>query len=147
MKKIKKKVVVKSGGKNEDLSCPGFMAAGISCGIKKGAKKDLALIVSEVPARAAGVFTMNKVKAAPVVLDRKLIRRAWSRGVIINSGKANACTGKEGLRNAETMVASAQAALGFKGGEIFNASTGSIGGPFPISKITGRTRHLLKGSL
>ncbi len=121
------------------------MATGISCGIKKGSKKDLALIISDVPARAAGVFTTNKVMAAPVVLDRKLIKRAWSRGVIVNSGKANACTGKEGLKCAEAMVSAAEEALGCKSGEILGASTGSIGGCFPISKITGRVPALVKG--
>ena len=103
MKNIKKKIASK-GRSARGLSCPGFKAAGVSCGIKKGSKKDLALILSDVPARAAGVFTRSKVRAAPVLLDQLLIRRAWSRGVVVNSGKANACTGKEGRKNAEAMV-------------------------------------------
>lgn len=140
----KKKIKSKKAGAKK-LSCPGFMATGISCGIKKGAKKDLALIVSDVPARAAGVFTTNKCMAAPVVLDKKLIKRAWSRGVIVNSGKANACTGADGLKCAEAMVSKAEKALGCKGGEILGASTGSIGGTFPISKITNRIPALVNG--
>ncbi|MBE9531733.1 MAG: bifunctional ornithine acetyltransferase/N-acetylglutamate synthase, partial [Proteobacteria bacterium] len=139
MKSRKKNI----GTSAKPLSCPGFKAAGISCGIKSGSKKDLALIVSDVPARMAGVFTTSKVKAAPVVLDQKLIKREWSRGVIVNSGKANACTGKEGLKSAEVMVSEAAKALGFKNGQILNASTGSIGGHFPIDKITGRIPALV----
>ncbi len=127
------------------LSCPGFMASGVSSGVKPGRKKDLALIVSEVPARVAGVFTRNKVRAAPVVIDQKLVRRASSMGVVVNSGKANACTGAEGLKNAESMISSTEAHLGIKKGGILNASTGSIGSHFPIDKIIRRVPALVKG--
>ena len=127
------------------LTCPGFRAAGISCGIKTGSKKDLALIVSDVPARAAGVFTRNKVKAAPVLIDQRLVRRAWSRGVVVNSGKANACTGVKGFKNAGRVISSVEGALGLKNGDILNASTGSIGSHFPIDKITRRIPALVKG--
>ena len=126
------------------LTCPGFRATGISCGIKPGTKKDLALILSDVPARVAGVFTRNKVKAAPVVMDQRLVKRAWSRGVVVNSGVANACTGVEGFKNARAMVGSAEDALGLKNGELFVASTGSIGSRFPIDKIIRRVPALVR---
>jgi glutamate N-acetyltransferase/amino-acid N-acetyltransferase len=129
---------------NAKLTCPGFKAAGISAGIKKGAKLDLGLIVSEPAAIVAGVFTKNKVKAAPVVIDQKLVKRKSSTGVIVNSGKANACTGALGHKNAELMIASAEEALGLKKGSILNASTGSIGTHFPIQKITARVPKLVR---
>ena len=141
-KKAGTKTPAKSG--KASLTCPGFKASGISAGIKPGAKKDLGLIVSDVPATVAGVFTKNKVKAAPVVLDQKLVRRATSMGVIVNSGKANACTGKEGFLNAESMASSAEDALGLKKGEMLVASTGSIGSRFPIKKITQRVPELVR---
>lgn len=117
-----------------DLRCPGFKAAGIACGIKKTGRPDLALILSDVPAVVAGVFTTNKVKAAPVLLDMKRVKKGRAMGVIVNSGNANACTGKDGMKAALKMTGGVEAALGFAKGDILVASTGVIGVPLPVEK-------------
>ncbi|MGB4727140.1 MAG: bifunctional ornithine acetyltransferase/N-acetylglutamate synthase, partial [Thermogutta sp.] len=80
----------------------GYLVAGVHCGLKRDLRKpDLSLIVSEVPATAAGVYTQNIVCAAPVQLDRRRTPSNRIRVVVINSGNANACTGERGLRDAE----------------------------------------------
>ncbi|MBU1163010.1 MAG: bifunctional ornithine acetyltransferase/N-acetylglutamate synthase, partial [Proteobacteria bacterium] len=81
----------------ENLICPGFMAAGVASGLKKSGGKDLAIIFSKISAKAAGVFTSNKVKAAPVILDMERIQSGSCQAVIVNSGNANCCTGDKGL--------------------------------------------------
>src|SRR5512141_3252078 len=83
-----------------DFRVPGFLAAGVAAGIKKNQAKDLALIYSETPAAAAGVFTSNRVKAAPVLLSAERVRSGSARAILANSGCANACTGKKGLTDA-----------------------------------------------
>lgn len=118
-----------------ELHCPGFKAAGIACGIKKNGKKDLAIIVSDAPAAVAGVFTTNKVKAAPVLVSMARIKKGLTRGVVINSGNANACTGRRGDKDALAMTAAIEKALGLKPGEMLAASTGVIGVPLPVEKI------------
>ena len=75
-----------------DAVCTGFEAAGITAGIKKNGKKDLGILYSSVPARAAAVFTRNLVQAAPVLLDRERIKSGRCRAVVVNSGCANCCT-------------------------------------------------------
>jgi len=105
----------------------GFYASGIHCGIKK-VKKDLAMIYSSEPARAAGVFTMNKVPAAPVLVDRQQLNKSLSfRAILVNSGNANACTGERGLNDAWTMVKVSAAVLGVDEREVLISSTGVIG--------------------
>ena len=85
---------------------PGFSAAGIHAGIKKDADlKDMALILADTPSTAAGVFTRNQVKAAPVKLDMETIRSGKGQAIIVNSGNANACTGQRGLDDARAMAA------------------------------------------
>lgn len=120
----------------------GFRAAGMHCGVKK-VKKDLALIVSDVPATAAAVFTLNKVQAAPVMLSKQhfALRRAF-RAIVVNSGNANACTGERGFEHACTMADVAAETLGIYPAEVFVASTGVIGEPLPIAKITNGIRQL-----
>lgn len=113
----------------------GFKSCGVSCGIKKDGKKDLALIFSEVPATAAGVFTTNKVKAAPVLIDLENIKNPITRAVIINSGNANACTGKKGMKNTRKMVDTTASLLGIKPEEVMVSSTGIIGVQLPIEKV------------
>src|ERR1700720_2151287 len=90
----------------------GFKAAAVFCDIKKlgtgkgsekGQKRDLALIVSDVPAAVAGMFTTNQVFAAPVKISRQRATKKFARAVVVNSGNANACTGRQGLRDAQTM--------------------------------------------
>ncbi|MBW1963429.1 MAG: bifunctional ornithine acetyltransferase/N-acetylglutamate synthase, partial [Deltaproteobacteria bacterium] len=86
------------------IMCPGFKAAGVASGLKKNGKKDLGLIYSQVPAAIAGLFTKNRVKAAPVLLDMELIKSGVCQAVIVNSGNANCCTGEQGMRDAKTMT-------------------------------------------
>jgi glutamate N-acetyltransferase/amino-acid N-acetyltransferase len=113
----------------------GFKSAGIHCGIKK-IKKDLALIVSEYPATAAGVFTLNKVQAAPVLVCKEYLDSSNSfRAILCNSGNANACTGKQGYTDAITMSEETAKIIGVNPKEIFVSSTGVIGENLPIDKI------------
>lgn len=114
----------------------GFVASGVFAGIKKK-KKDIALIYSDVPAHAAGVFTRSKTVAACVTLDKKQLQRSkTAQAVLINSGNANACTGERGMMNAKQTVATTASALGIKESQVLIASTGVIGQFLPMDKIT-----------
>jgi len=114
----------------------GYYASGIHCGVKK-MKKDLALLFSETPARAAGIFTTNKVPAAPVLVDKyQLERSSRFRAIVVNSGNANACTGGRGYNDAWDMVKSAAATLRVSEREVLVSSTGVIGQYLPMDKIT-----------
>ncbi len=115
--------------------CPGFEAAGIAAGLKKKNKKDLGLIFSKVPANVAGMFTRNRVKAAPVILDIERIKSGVCQAIIVNSGNANCCTGEQGIRDAETMASLSASELGISKDLVLVASTGVIGEPLPIKKI------------
>src|SRR5512136_184924 len=110
-----------------DYKVSGFQFSGISAGIKKDGRKDLGLIFSEVPAQVAGLFTTNVIKAAPVQLGMKRIRRGLCQAVVVNSGNANACTGTEGLRNAQTVSRWMAKALGVGETLVLVSSTGVIG--------------------
>ena len=124
----------------------GFKFAGVSAGIKAdSAKKDMALIAPNGPCAVAGVYTQNLVVAAPVTLDRQRTPSNSIRGVIVNSGNANACTGQQGCANAEAMAASAAAEIGCEAEEVLVMSTGIIGVQLPMEKILDGARHL--GSL
>ncbi|NLY88823.1 MAG: bifunctional glutamate N-acetyltransferase/amino-acid acetyltransferase ArgJ [Firmicutes bacterium] len=113
----------------------GFSAAGISCGLKKDGAPDLALVFSESPAVAAGVFTTNKVKAAPVIVSREHLAAEYARAVVINSGNANACLGEQGLQDARAVAAETAGLLEVSPREILLGSTGVIGMPLPVGKI------------
>jgi len=114
----------------------GYRLGGMYCGIKRDATRlDLTLVVSEVPAVAAGVYTQNLVFAAPVALDRSRTPGDGFRAVAINSGNANACTGPRGLADAEEMARLAAAACGAQGGQALVMSTGIIGEFLPLEKI------------
>jgi glutamate N-acetyltransferase / amino-acid N-acetyltransferase len=115
-------------------SAQGFVASGIHCGIKPQ-RKDLALVFSRVPAAAAGVFTANKVKAAPVVLDMERIRSGQGRAVVLNSGNANACTGEQGMRDAREMAHLTAERLGVSEELVYVCSTGPIGIALPMDAI------------
>ncbi len=115
----------------------GFSAAGRSAGIKKTHQPDLALLFSEAPFAAAGVFTTNRIWAAPLRVTEEALRRGRVRAVICNSGNANACTGARGLRDARRMADAAARALGISSREVAVASTGVIGLPLPIDEIVG----------
>lgn len=113
----------------------GYKAAGIHCGIKRS-KKDLALIVSDYPATAAGVFTLNKVQAAPVVVSKKHLQESdFFNAIIVNSGNANACTGDRGIADAVSMTELTAKTMNLKSENVLVASTGVIGEFLPMDKI------------
>ncbi|MEW6173556.1 MAG: bifunctional glutamate N-acetyltransferase/amino-acid acetyltransferase ArgJ [Bacillota bacterium] len=112
----------------------GFKASGVASGIKK-TKKDLALLVSTVPAAAAGVFTTNRVKAAPLLVTMERLQKGLAQVVIINSGNANACTGPEGYADAVAMAQMTASALRLPEEMVLVSSTGVIGQRLPVSKI------------
>jgi len=118
-----------------DYKVPGFLFSGVCAGIKKDGKRDLGLIYSVVPAYAAGLFTTNAVKAAPVLLDRDRIRTGLCQAVIVNSGNANACTGARGLSDARKVSSSLAKGLSIKEKLVLISSTGVIGSPLPLKKI------------
>ncbi|SVC09882.1 uncharacterized protein METZ01_LOCUS262736, partial [marine metagenome] len=122
----------------------GFGAAARFCDVKtlgtgkgsnKGQKRDLALIISDVPAKAAGMFTTNQICAAPVKLCIDHLRNNTAQAIIINSGNANACTGPRGLADALEMAALTGQALGLKTTDVLVGSTGRIGVPMPMPNI------------
>ena len=113
----------------------GFLAAGLHCGIKKPGLLDLALVVSARSGPIAGVFTKNQVVAAPVILDRLHLRRGVGRAILINSGNANACTGRQGMAAAKTTAALVARALHIPIHEVFVGSTGVIGRTLPVDRI------------
>lgn len=120
---------------NKSVAVTGFKAWGISCGIKKNDKKDLAIIVSDREAAVAGVFTKNRVKAAPVLLSMSRVKSGKGRALIANSGCANACTGKQGIADAKVMSEAAARELGIKPEAVYVASTGVIGEFLPMPKV------------
>jgi glutamate N-acetyltransferase/amino-acid N-acetyltransferase len=113
----------------------GFQAAGLHCGIKKG-KKDIAIVYSERPAVVGGVFTLNRVPAAPVLLDKEQLSRSDEfRAIVVNSGNANACTGERGMMDARVMARTAAQALGIDEREVLVSSTGVIGQFLPMDAV------------
>ncbi|ACL03120.1 arginine biosynthesis bifunctional protein ArgJ [Desulfatibacillum aliphaticivorans] len=119
----------------EKASCQGFSAAGTACGLKKNGKPDLGMIFCSVPASVAGVFTRNKVQAAPVLLDKKNISSGVCRAVVANSGCANCCTGKRGVDDAVETTRLASGNLGVDAENVLVASTGVIGKTLDVEKI------------
>lgn len=114
----------------------GFTAAGIAAGIKESGSPDLALVVNQGPRlAAAGVFTANRVKAAPVLWSQQVLRGGQVSAVVLNSGGANACTGPEGFQDTHATAEKAAEALGHSAGEIAVASTGLIGVRLPMGKL------------
>jgi len=115
----------------------GFRASGLHCGIKASGKPDLSLIVSDMPATAAGVFTVNLAKAAPVSLSQDHLASSNGRAlaIITNSGCANACTGPQGVADAKEMAQLAATAVGCREDHVLVASTGVIGVNLKMDKI------------
>jgi glutamate N-acetyltransferase/amino-acid N-acetyltransferase len=122
----------------------GFCASGVFCDIKrlgtgkgsdKGRKRDLALIVSKVPAAVAGMFTTNQVCAAPVKVCVSRVKRGGAQAIAVNSGNANACTGKQGLADALEMAKFTERALKLSGGAALVGSTGRIGVTLPMDQV------------
>lgn len=121
----------------------GFEAAGVEAGVKYQNRKDMALIYSTTPCRAAGTFTTNVVKAAPVLWDKRLVEEApFVQAVVVNSGVANACTGKPGM---DCCIAEAECAgrlFGIPADAVLVASTGVIGMQLPVDRITAGIEKL-----
>ncbi|MEX0774399.1 MAG: bifunctional glutamate N-acetyltransferase/amino-acid acetyltransferase ArgJ [Phycisphaeraceae bacterium] len=115
----------------------GFRAAGGTCGLKASGKPDLMLLVAEVDCTAAGVFTTNRMKSAPVLVDQRHLAhsRGKARAIVCNSGNANASTGAAGVRDAWTMCKQVADAVGCRPEEVLVSSTGIIGRPLPMAKI------------
>jgi glutamate N-acetyltransferase/amino-acid N-acetyltransferase len=128
---------VPAGGRSGVTAPAGFRAAGVSAGIKPTGALDLALIVSDAPARAAAVFTTNRAQAAPVLLAREHLARSRSvaSAIVVNSGCANACTGAGGVEAARQMAAETARLLKCEVDQVLVASTGVIGVALPIEKI------------
>jgi glutamate N-acetyltransferase/amino-acid N-acetyltransferase len=122
----------------------GFKASAVSAGLRKESGLDLALIFCDTEAVGAGVFTQNKVKAAPVLLSQENIRDGRVRAVIANSGNANASTGPEGLHAAQRTAARVAQELGIRPEEVLVASTGVIGAPLDTALIEGAIPELVR---
>jgi len=119
----------------------GFRCAAVHAGIKASPDKpDLALIVSDRPASAAGVFTQNRVCAAPVKVSRERVPAEGVRGIVVCAGNANACTGRRGLEDARRMAAVAAAEIGCRPEDILVCSTGVIGVPLPMAAVEAGIR-------
>ncbi len=118
----------------------GVRAAGVHAGIKAAEAKDVALIVTDTPATAAGVFTQNSVTAAPVIVCREHLKAGQVQAVIINSGNANACTGEVGMANARRMAAATAEQLGIDAALVCVSSTGVIGQQLPMDKVENGIR-------
>ncbi len=132
-------------GREED-KVKGFKFAARAAGIRKSGRLDVAMIYSEVPATCAGVFTTNRVVAAPVTVSSPRIRKGLCQAVVLNSGNANACTGDQGLRDALRCAEVASHALGIPEDLVAVSSTGVIGVPLPMEKLE-RHVSLLPGQL
>src|SRR3954468_18528605 len=122
----------------------GFQASGVFCDIKrlgtgkgseKGPKRDLALIVSDSPAVVAGMFTTNQVCAAPVKVCLPRVKKGYAQVIVVNSGNANACTGKQGMKDALEMADFTERALNFPKGSALVGSTGRIGVTLPMGNV------------
>jgi len=128
------------------VNIKGFTYSAVAAGIRKKERLDLGLIFSEKPAVAAGVFTTNRVKAAPVLLGMERIVQGRAQAILVNSGVANACTGKNGMHAARTCSGLAAAALGIDENLVQIASTGVIGEQLPVEKVAAALDELV-GSL
>lgn len=113
----------------------GYKAAGVKAGIKKSGKEDLAIIYSEQAATGAAVFTTNKMAAAPVIISKRAIAKGKATAIVVNAGCANACTGQQGMVDAQAMAHMTARLLNLPEDEILVASTGIIGVPLPMGKV------------
>jgi len=120
---------------NTITAAKGFLAAGVSCGVKVSGNKDIGVIVCSKVANAAAVFTTNKIVSAAVTVSKEHIKSAKIYGVVVNSGNANACTGKQGIKDAITMCRTIAGKIGTDPHRVLVASTGIIGHPMPMEKI------------
>ncbi len=131
---------------NKKIVVPrGFLFSTVEAAIKKPGRKDLALIFSEAPCVVSGMFTTNRIKAAPVRLDRQRVRSGRGRAIIVNSGNANACTGRQGMEDATEMSELVAYSLGMRPREVYVCSTGVIGTRLPMGRIRKSIAGLTKG--
>jgi glutamate N-acetyltransferase / amino-acid N-acetyltransferase len=118
----------------------GFVASGVHCGIRKKERLDLSLVRSLVPATGAGMFTINRMLAAPVIVSREHLELAQPQAVVTNSGVANAATGERGLLDARATAAETARLLGLDTEEVLVLSTGVIGSQLPLANVTAGVR-------
>jgi len=123
---------------------PGILAGGVVAGIKPSGKKDLALIYSSTPARAAAVFTSNQVKGAPVLVSSEHVRGGQGQAIVASSGCANVCTGEQGIADAREMTKLVGELLRIPANHVLVAATGVIGIPLPMDKIRAAMPNLVK---
>ena len=123
---------------------PGILAGGVAAGIKPSGKKDLALVYSPTPARAAAVFTGNQVKGAPVLVSMEHARSGIAQAIVASSGCANVCTGEQGVRDAREMTKLVGELLRIPARHVLIASTGVIGVPLPMDKVRAALPKLVK---
>ena len=124
---------------------PGFLLSGISAGLKKNEKKDLALIFSTVPARVSAIFTKNFIKAAPLLVAEKRIVNGFCQVIIINSATANACTGERGYQDSLGVANAVSKRLDIDESLVIPSSTGVIGEKLPAGKIKKSIPKLVRG--
>ncbi|MCL4079250.1 bifunctional glutamate N-acetyltransferase/amino-acid acetyltransferase ArgJ [Coriobacteriia bacterium Es71-Z0120] len=117
------------------LAPQGFLAAGVSAGLKRSGKRDVAVIAAQDRCPTAAVFTRNAMAAAPVLVSREHVADGHARAVVVNAGNANACTGERGRADAQAMAEAAAAALGCGPQDVLVASTGVIGVPLPVDLV------------
>jgi glutamate N-acetyltransferase/amino-acid N-acetyltransferase len=127
------------------MDIKGFTFSAVAAAIKKPGRLDMGLIFSEVPASVAAVFTTNKVKAAPVLLDIERVKNDICQAVVVNSGNANACTGRQGLDDARETARLVAEGLGIPDEATLVASTGVIGVPLPMERLRGGIPPLVEG--
>jgi glutamate N-acetyltransferase / amino-acid N-acetyltransferase len=137
--------VIKMVKSTSKICVSGFLANGVSAGVKNGDQKDLGLIYSTVPAKAAALFTKNTFKAAPVLIDMERIKRGVAQAIFTNSGCANAATGKEGMADALAVSGAVAKHLKINEDHLLVCSTGVIGKKLPVKKIEGGIGKLVKG--
>lgn len=113
----------------------GFMASGVSAGLKKSGRRDVALIVANETCPAAAVFTTNTMAAPPVVVSREHVADGRLRAVVVNAGNANACTGESGMADARQMARATADAVGCEPTDVLVSSTGVIGVPMPMGLV------------
>ncbi len=124
---------------------PGILASGIAAGIKPSGKKDLALVYSSAPARAAAVFTRNQIKGAPVLVSQEHLRDGRAQAILASSGCANVCTGEQGLKDAREMTRIVGELLRVSPRQVLIAATGVIGQHLPMDKVRAGLPRLVKG--
>jgi len=125
---------------------PGFRFAATACGVKPGGQLDLGLIVADDTVSTAAVFTSNRVKAAPVQISQQRIERGRARAIVVNSGNANACTGRKGLQDVKVITSILADELGVADEMVLMASTGVIGEPLPSERIEEACPSLLESA-